>query len=85
MNYNGYDMFLAMPTSVLVDYIRENGQDWCLKWSYLSACVALCCRAQVFEKHYPDTDPLTRHMKMLKDAAKQLGFDYNDLFERKEN
>lgn len=76
--------FLGMSTTDIVEYIRKNGQDWYLEWSYLSACVALCCRAQVFEKHYPDTDPLTRHMKMLKDAAKQLGFNYNDLF-RKEN
>ncbi len=77
--------FLGMSTTELVEYIRTHGQDWYEGCSDWSACISLCCRAQVFDKYYKDAEGRVDHTAMLKDAAQQLGFGYNDLFCRKEN
>ena len=78
-----YPFFLGMSTTELVEYIRTHGQDWYEGCSDWSACISLCCRAQVFSgKYIMDAEGRTA---MLKAAAQQLGFNYNDLFARKEN
>ena len=71
--------FLGMSTTDIVEYIRKNGQDWYLEWSDLSACIALCCRAQVYLKNYTDKDGRIHHTAMLKDAAERLGINYEEM------
>lgn len=80
-----YPFFLGMSTSELVEYIRTHGQDWFLECADWSACISLCCRAQVFDRDYKDSEGHVDRTAMLKAAAIQLGFDYNDLFDRMEN